>query len=149
MAMPSASVSRVSMRTISPASRLALADGAAADSTPRTRTSGRCSLTATAMPEIRPPPPIGTTTAASSSPNCSTSSSPRVPWPATMASSLKAWTSSEPSSSRRRSASSTASSKVAPWSTTRAPWRRVLETLISGVSSGITTVERTPRRVAW
>ncbi len=51
--------------------------------TPMTRTSGRCALTAAAMPASKPPPPAETTTVRTSG-HCSRISRPQVPWPATM-----------------------------------------------------------------
>ena len=45
-----------------PASRLSFIAGQAAASTPMTLTRGRSSLIAIAMPEMSPPPPIGTST---------------------------------------------------------------------------------------
>ena len=53
------------------------------------------------IPEMIPPPPMGTTTALRSS-TCSTSSRPMVPCPAMTASSSKAWTRVIPSSSAIR-----------------------------------------------
>ena len=61
-AIPSASVSALSMETTAPASLEARADAAAAASTPMTRTDGFNVFTATAIPEMIPPPPMGTTT---------------------------------------------------------------------------------------
>ena len=77
-AMPSASVSALSRATIFPASREARAEAAAAASTPTTLTEGFRAFTATAMPEMIPPPPMGTTTVSRSG-TCSRSSSPMVP----------------------------------------------------------------------
>ena len=59
--------------------------------TPTTRTFGCSSRSASAIPDARPPPPIGTTSVSSSG-SCSAISSPIVPWPAITRSSSKACT---------------------------------------------------------
>jgi hypothetical protein len=64
-----------------PCSRASCIADASSGSTPIIRTCGRSSFTAVAIPEISPPPPIGTITTSSSG-TWSTSSSPTVPWPA-------------------------------------------------------------------
>ena len=53
-----------------------------------------------------------------------------------------------PRSRSSRSASSYASSKISPASTTSPPRRRVFSILISGVVTGITMTEGTPSRAA-
>ena len=64
--MPSAIVSVWVAGWISPCSRDATYGAHPAASTPITRTSGRWLLTASAIPESRPPPPSGTTMASTS-----------------------------------------------------------------------------------
>ena len=108
-AMPSAMVASAAMVTGAPASRARSMEGRRSGSTPTTRILGLVSLSAQAMPAMRPPPPMGTTTASMSG-TCSSSSRPMVPWPEMTSGSSKGWMKVRPSSTRRRRASSQASS---------------------------------------
>ncbi len=65
-AMPSAIVLAAGMTTGACASSPALMEGSARVCTPYTFTEGALSLTAMAIPDARPPPPMGTTTASMS-----------------------------------------------------------------------------------
>ena len=73
-------VSQRSSVTSSPASTLRCIAGPSEDSTPTILISGRSRLSAAEMPEMSPPPPIGTTTTSASG-QSSRISSPTVPWP--------------------------------------------------------------------
>ena len=88
--------------------------------TPNTRRSGLSALAATAIPAIRPPPPMGTTSVSTSGAASSTSRA-TVPWPAITSGSSNGCTYVRPSSSATRSASACASSKTSPERITRAP----------------------------
>jgi hypothetical protein len=103
-----------------PAARAALRAAAPSGSTATTRQSGLASRTARADPEQSPPPPT-LTTQTSTGPASETSSSPTVPWPATISGSSKGWTKVRPRSAWSRSHSAKASVVVSPWSTTSAP----------------------------
>ena len=111
--------------------------------TPTTRTAGRNAFTATATPASSPPPPAGTRISVTSG-HCSRISSPIVPCPAMTASSSNGGTRIRPSRSAIARASTCASSRLAPWSTTRAPYRVAAEIFASGANDGITTVTLRP-----
>ena len=81
MRRPSAIVRGSFEGWIEPVASERRASSALAGSAPMTRVEGEWPLTARAVPEISPPPPIGAITM-SSGPACSSSSSAAVPWPA-------------------------------------------------------------------
>ena len=119
-----------------------------AASTPNTRTDGLIALTAVAIPEISPPPPIGTTTSSRSGTSWIISR-PVVPWPAMMSWSSKAETKIIPRSASIWWAVTAESSRVSPVSTISAPKPRVCSTFTVGVASGMQISAFTPRRLAW
>ena len=96
-AMPSAIVAPSWTRTGCPAASEAGTAAAASACTPTTRTGGSASLTATAIPDARPPPPTGTVIVRTSG-HSSMISRPRVPWPATTSGWSNGWMNTEPRS---------------------------------------------------
>ena len=106
--------------TTSPASRASDMALAPSGSTPYTRAPGRRSLTAAAIPPIRPPPPTPTTTTSTSG-RSSRISSPALPWPAMTAGSSNGWQYTSPRSASSSLTRWSVSPTWAPWSTTSAP----------------------------
>ena len=137
--MPSAIVSMRRSGTGWPASSEPGYAAAPSACTPITRTSGLASLTASATPESKPPPPVHTRTVRTSG-HCSRISSPTVPCPATMSGWSNGWMSTAPVSSAKALARASASSIVWPPSCTVAPYPRVAVTLGSAAPSGMNTV---------
>ena len=111
--------------------------------TPTTRTSGRSALIASATPPSSPPPPVGTSTVRTSG-ACSSTSSPRVPCPATMSTWSNGWISTAPVSSANRRAAASDSSSTLPSKTTSAPYARVARSFGIGAPSGMNTVDLMP-----
>ena len=107
---------------------------------------GLIAFAAVAIPEISPPPPIGTTSMSRSGASAS-SSSAIVPCPAIMAGSSNGGMKTKPSLSASAKALAWASSNIAPSNTTCAPWPSVWVTFIDGVEVGMTMVTGMPRRL--
>ena len=111
------------------------------------RASGLYALTATAMPEISPPPETGTSTVSSSG-QSPISSRPMVPWPAMTWASSKGETMTMPCAATRRSASTSASSWLWPTMRTSAPSAAIASSLLRGTRFDTQTIALTPCRLA-
>ena len=145
--MPSAIVAHSGSFSGTPAASDGGYDAAPLACTPTTRTSGRSALTATATPEISPPPPMATTIVATSG-HCSRISSPTVPCPAITSRWSNGWISTAPVRAANSRAATSASSTLLPAYSISAPYPLVAVTLGSGAPSGMKTVARMPSRPA-
>jgi hypothetical protein len=141
---PSASVSRGPPVSRTPLWNERAASAAAAGSAPITRHPGSAPRAASAVPPMRPPPPIGAITTASVG-TAQRSSRAAVPWPAMTCASSNGWTSrlSGSCSSSRATAASRAAMPGAHRSIV-APARRTASSFQAEASSGITTVAASP-----
>ena len=119
-AMPSAIVVIRSRATGTPCRSDSGKAAASSAWTPITRTSGRSDLIAMATPAISPPPPVGISTVVASGAWARTSS-PTVPWPATMSVWSKGWMNTAPVRSENSWAASSACVRYSPWKSTSAP----------------------------
>ena len=108
---------------------------------------GRSALAATAMPEIRPPPPTPVMIVRTSG-HCSTISSATVPWPAITSGWSNGWMSTAPVRSAYSWAATSDSSTVSPTSWISAPYPLVAATFGSAAPTGMNTVAAVPSRLA-
>ena len=114
---------------------------------PITRIDGEADLSASAMPEIRPPPESGTSTVSMSG-RSSRSSRPIVPCPAITGGWSNGETKTMPSSATNRSASTWASSWLRPMIRASAPSARMPSILTWGTSSDMQRIALTPSCLA-
>ena len=114
------------------------------------RTSGRSSRAARAIPEIRPPPPIGATSSSISGCCSSISRARRVPCPA-ITCLVVVWVDQHQVPLRRQLARLHGGLRLrsSPCRTTSAPKARVCSTFTVGVKRGITIVAGIDMRSAW
>src|SRR2546428_5007680 len=137
---PSAIVSMRSSRFGAPLSSATRIVGAPRVSTPTTRTPVRRSVSATARPAMRPPPPTATTTRPTFG-SSSSISRPIVPCPAITSGSSCGWISVAPRDVRSASSRSPSVTRSL-WKTISAPSSCVASTFEAGAPSGMTTTAR-------